>query len=259
MMIRALQVLVFVFLLASWEIAGRASTDVAFNVGYPSRIGGELWKLVWEDNMLFHFYITGAEALCGLILGTLVGSVFGLLLWYSKAVEKVLRPYTIAFGSMPVLALAPLMIIWFGIGFGMKVALAAFSTVFIGFNQAHRGAMNIESKYVDMLLGMGATRHQVFVHVIVPGSLDAVFSALRLSVGFALLGAFIGEFIAADQGLGHLILKASSLYNTPRALAAGLGIVLLAFLFDRAARYVEDRKYLLVQLFSVPRIIWRGF
>jgi NitT/TauT family transport system permease protein len=149
------------------------------------------------------------------------------------------------------------MIIWFGIGIEMKIALAALSTLFISFNQAHRGATSVSKEYVEVMTGMDAPRSKTFLKVIIPGSMDWMFSSMRLNVGFGLLGAFIGEFIASDQGLGYLILRASALYNVPRALAAAAGIALLALALDTIGRWVEAHRYVIVQSISVPRLIWR--
>ena len=97
---------------------------------------------------------------------------------------------------------------------------------------------------------------QIFFKVVIPGSLDWMFSSMRLNVGFGLLGAFIGEFIASDKGLGYLILRASALYNVPRALAAAVGIAVLALLLDWGARWIEKHRHVVVQLISVPRLLW---
>jgi NitT/TauT family transport system permease protein len=178
------------------------------------------------------------------------------LLWFSENVARAARPFVLALGTLPIFAFAPLMIVWFGIGFSMKVAMATFSTIFIAFNQAHRGASLVSKNFVDVMRGMGASRSQVFYKVIVPGSLDWVLSSMRLNVGFGLLGAFIGEFVASDRGLGYIILRAGSFYNIPRALAAAVGITVLAVLLDGAARQTEKRRYVLIQWLSVPRLVW---
>ena len=240
-----------------WEIIGRSSPGVFFLIGTPSAVFSEFKQLLFVENLSYHFWITGSEAVLGLVIGTLLGSAVGLSLWYSETAAIAARPFVIAFGTLPIFAFAPLMIVWFGIGFGMKVALAALSTVFVAFNQAHRGASLVSQEYVDVLRGMNASRHQIFSKVIIPGSLDWVLSSMRLNVGFGLLGAFIGEFISSNKGLGYLIMRASGLYNIPRALAAAIGIITLALILDYAARLVERNRHVLVQTLSVPKPIWR--
>jgi len=250
-----LQLLVCGLAALAWEVAGRTSTSVFFEIGTPSSVLFEFRRLL-SEGFLGHFATTGSEALTGLAIGTFLGASAGLGLWYSEKAAGVARPFIIALGTLPVFAFAPLMIVWFGIGWWMKVALAAFSTIFVAFNQAYRGATLVSTEYVEVLRGMDATRHQIFLKVIVPGSLDWVLSSMRLNVGFGLLGAFIGEFIAAERGLGYLILRASGLYNIPRAFAAAFGITCLALILDGCARYIERHRHTLVQILSVPHIIW---
>ncbi len=136
--------------------------------------------------------------------------------------------------------------------------MATFSTIFVAFNQANRGAMSVTEGFIDKLKGMDATKNQIFMKVIVPGSIDWVLSSMRLNVGFSLLGAFIGEFIAAEKGLGYIILRAGGLYNIPRAFAAAIGITILALILDWSARYIENHRYKLVQYLSVPRSLWNN-
>ncbi|KHE93640.1 MAG: ABC transporter permease [Candidatus Scalindua rubra] len=243
--------------LCIWEIIGRISQNIAFFFGTPTAILTELKKLIIEDGLHSHFFITGSEAVVGLIIGTIFGSLVGLLLWYSETATEIARPFIIAVGTLPIFAFAPLMIVWFGVGFKMKVAMAAFSTVFVAFNQANKGANLVSSEYVDTMKGMNATRYQIFSKVIVPGSIDWVLSSMRLNVGFGLLGAFIGEFISSDKGLGYLILRAGGLYNIPRAFAAAIGITILALILDALARYIERNRHLIIQWISVPRLLWK--
>ena len=250
------QIILALTVMIAWEGIGRVSSFWRFLIGTPSAIGQEFWDLAVNHALWEHFAITGSEAILGLLSGTVIGSCTGLLLWYSETAARVARPFILALGSLPIFAFAPLMIVWFGVGFGMKVALAAFSTVFVAFTQSYRGATLVAGEYVDTLRGMNASRAQMFRKVIVPGSIDWVLASMRLNVGFGLLGAFIGEFIASDRGLGHLILRAGGLYDVPRALAAGIGIIVLAIGLDTIARAIERRRHVVAQVFSVPRVLW---
>jgi len=243
---------------AIWEFAGRRSQDLYFALGTPSTVVYELLILLAEDQLHYHFFLTGAEALSGLILGTLTGTTLGLSLWFSKTAAEVSRPFFLGLGTFPVFAFAPLMIIWFGIGFIMKAALAFFATLFVAFSKSYEGATSVNDEHVHTMQAMRASKKEIFSKVIVPGSLDSVLSNMGLNVGLALLGAFIGEFIAAEQGLGYLILQAGNVYNVPRALAATLGIITLAIIFEYIGRLIKSKRFTLIQWISVPRGIWRS-
>lgn len=252
-----IQLFIGTSMLLAWEVAGRFSASFAFMLGTPSAILSEFIKMLFDEGLIWHFLVTGIEAVVGLTIGTLVGLSLGLSLWFSDWAAQVSRPFVIVLGSLPIIAFAPLMIIWFGIGIEMKIALAALSTLFIAFNQAHRGVNAVSDGYVDIMRGMNAPRRQIFFKVVIPGSMDWVFSSMRLNIGFGLLGAFIGEFIASDRGLGYLILRASALYNVPRALAAAAGIAVLALLLDGLGSWIEKHRYVIAQWISVPRLLWK--
>lgn len=199
--------------------------------------------------------MTGAEALGGLVIGTIVGTIAGLTVWLSGSVAAVTRPYVFALSSFPVFAIAPLMIVWFGIGIGMKIAFASLATVFVAFNQAYEGAHMVSKEYLELMKAFGASPWLQFRKVVVPASIDWVLAALRVNTGLSLLGAFIGEFVASNRGLGHVITEAAGLYNVPKALAGACGIVALAVLFNWLAGLVERRRGRLVQYLSVPRAV----
>lgn len=249
-------VLVLLSLLAGWEWNASVSTKVTFLIGSPSLIFHALIEMIGDGTFLQSIYYTGLEAGAGLVVGTMGGSLCGLLIYYYDEYLPFVAAIVLAIGSIPILAFAPLMIVWFGIGLSMKVALAAITTFFISFAQALRGASAVSDRHLEVLRAMQATRAQLFWKAIVPGSLSWVLGSMRLNAGFCLLGAFIGEFIASDRGLGYTILRASSLYDMPRALAASIGILILATIFDLFARVLERNKNSVAQLLSVPHLLW---
>lgn len=248
--------LVLIIMLSIWEIIACLSPRIQFAVASPTTVGPQVIELLRGAKILPHIIATGGASFLGLILGTLAGTLLGLLTWFSKTTAILLQPFVLALGALPILAVAPLMIIWFGIGLKMKVALACLSTVFVAFAQSSRGAESVSKTYIEVLRGMNANGRQIFFKAVIPGSLDWVFSAMRINAGLALLGAFIGEFIAANVGLGHLVLKSSSLYNVPRAIAASLFIVALALAFDCLAGLVEKHRNKIIKLICIPRIAW---
>ncbi|OAN61009.1 ABC transporter permease [Balneola sp. EhC07] len=251
----SMQVLLIVLVGVLWEILASQFNQFKFLLGSPSSVGQELVALIINENFFYHFFLTGSEALVGFLIGTSLGTTCGLLLWYSEFTSKVMKPFIIVMGSIPVFAFAPLLVVWFGIGFWMKVVLAFLSTFFIALTNAHKGATLVSNQFLDLLEIYGADKRSKFFKVVLPGSIEWVLNSLRLNIGFALLGAFIGEFISSENGLGRLILRATGLYNVPKALAAAIGIILLAFIFDFIAGKIESKRHSIIQLISVPKAL----
>ena len=242
-----------------WEMAAQRIPKVDFFFASPSSIAISLRGLVVEENLWRHVLVTAGEALTGLVLGTLLGTLVGLVLWYLGRFATIARLLITIIGSFPVFAIAPLMIIWFGVGFGMKAAMATIATLFVAISQAFRGANSVSGDYLELLKGMNAKREQVLLKLIVPGSLNAVLGGMRINVGLSLLGAFIGEFISSDEGLGYLILRASSLYNMPRAFAGAICIVAVALAFDGLASLLEKNREWILQRVGVPKPLWGSY
>ncbi|MDR0868831.1 MAG: ABC transporter permease [Planctomycetota bacterium] len=245
-------------LLGLWEVLAGQNAKADFSISRPSVVAKELMILFRDLSIFKDIGITGWEALAGLLLGTLIGSSCGLITWFSKFTSNLLKPFVVALGAMPVLAVAPLMIIWFGIGINMKIALACLSTVFVAYAQSAIGVDKVSQEYLDTLRGMNASRWQIFKIAIIPGTLDWIFGAMKTNTGLALLGAFIGEFISSNQGLGYLILRAAGLYNVPRALAVALLIIALALLFDWLATLVERKRNFLIERLCIPNEVWKS-
>jgi len=140
-----------------------------------------------------------------------------------------------------VFAIAPVMIVWFGIGIFSKIMMAALSTVIVALVQSFQGAMNVKETYLHQMKVLKATKRQTFWKVVVPSSLVWVFSSLKLNIGFALLGAFIGEFISAEAGLGFFILKSSGVYDMANVFAGLVCMAVLAMILSKLLGIIEDR------------------
>lgn len=206
-------------LLTGWEWATRTGRASAFLFGSPSGIGASLLAAARDGSLWTDAAITGAETLAGFALGNLIGTVLGLLLWYSRFVSRVVQPFLLGLGSIPIVALAPIAIIWFGTGFSSKVAMATLSVVVVSLTVAYKGAVGVDPDQVNLLRSLGAGRNQVFRHLVLPASLTDIFAGFKLTVGLALVGAIVGEFMSSSAGLGHAIFKAGSLYAIAKVLA----------------------------------------
>lgn len=222
------QVALLAVLLAAWEWAVAADKQAEFLFGSPSAIAGFLAQM-WSDGSLFRdSWVTGLETIEGFVLGNLLGTLFGLSLWYSRVVARVVEPFIIALGSIPIIALAPIVIIWFGTGLASKVAMATLSVVVVAIITSYKGAMSVDADQMNLFRTLGATKRQIFRRLVMPSALSDIFAGLKLTVGFALIGAIIGEFMSSSEGLGHAIFKAGSLYNIPKVFAALAVTIVLA-------------------------------
>jgi NitT/TauT family transport system permease protein len=233
------QIAVLAILLAAWEWATAADRQTAFLFGSPSAIGGFLVKMWQDGSLVSDTAVTGMETILGFVLGNIIGTLIGLSLWYSRFVSLVVQPFIIALGSIPIIALAPIVIIWFGTELASKVAMATLSVVVVALVTSYKGAMSVDPDQINLMRTLGAAKRHVFAKLVVPSSLGDIFAGLRMTVGFALVGAIIGEFMSSRDGLGHAIFKAGSLYIIPKVFAALVATIALALVLSAVVSRVE--------------------
>jgi NitT/TauT family transport system permease protein len=216
-------------LLAGWQIAARFSNVPLWLLPAPTDIAVAAWA--HRGSLLAHVAVTLYETIVGFLLGVLVGVPLAALLVTSDFIWKALYPILTAVQSIPKTAIAPLLLVWFGTGEIPKVIVAFLIAFFPIVVNTATGMVLVEEELLHMVSSLSASRMQIFWHIRLPNALPYTFSACKVAVTLAVVGAVIGEFVGADAGLGYLILIASSQLKTDLAfvaifLLAALGMVL---------------------------------
>jgi NitT/TauT family transport system permease protein len=235
----ALQILAVVSFFLLWEAAVRLEWLSAFLVGQPSGVLRNLIVSIANGSLFTDAGYTIFEAILGFAFGTVIGSVIGLTLWYSVFVARLVEPFVAAINSVPKIALAPIIILWFGTGLLSKVALAISLTSIVALITAYQAAKDADKDLQALLFSMGASKQQIFKRVIAPSTLPAIIATFRINIGFALVGAVVGEFISSQHGLGHVIYVASSLYDLNTVWAGLFTLMLVGFLFYHLVEVTE--------------------
>ena len=228
-------------ILSFWQVMILSKPEYEFFSGSPAGIVREMLGLVRAGTLQRDIGVTALEAILGFVIGSAIGTTCGLALWYSKRVYDMARPYVISLGSIPVFALGPILIFWFGTGIVSKIVLGFLSTFSIAVVQAYVGASETDQNLQKLLFVFGASRIQIFRKVIVPSATIWVLAGIRINIGMALLGAFIGEFISSNKGLGNLIILAEGLYNVNQIWVGIFGIVMIALVLSAATGPIERR------------------
>jgi NitT/TauT family transport system permease protein len=228
-----------VVLILIWHFCTVGNEQTQFIFSSPSQVWSAFIRVTQSGELLRNAGVTIFEALCGFVIGTTCGSVIGLSLWYSRLVARIAKPYITALATIPIFALAPVIISWFGIGIVSKIALAAISTIVVAIVQSYQGAMSVEDKHVRLMQVVGAGRFQVFRLLVIPSSVIWVMNAMKLNIGLALLGAFIGEFISAEEGLGYMIVKASGVYDMATVIVGVVALIIIALALTALVEALE--------------------
>jgi NitT/TauT family transport system permease protein len=231
---------ILVGIVAAWEISATTGGIDAFFWSQPSAIWRTLKIFFTEGDAWTDISFTFRSTIFGFLIGTTAGSLFGLSFWWSRNYAAVVQPYIICFESIPKLALAPLIILVFGLGLTSKVAIATALTFVISTLTAYSGVKALDQDSEKLFYSLGATRWQVFRKLVVPFCLPWIISVLRVNIGLALTGAIVGEFIASQHGLGRQILYAGQTYDIALVWVAVLVLSTLAVIMYASVSWLES-------------------
>jgi NitT/TauT family transport system permease protein len=236
----ALQIGFGLLLLAVWQIVSGWLIDPFF-ISSPSAVISKLWSWFRDQSIFIHVWATVYATLLGFAIGAVLGVVGGVLLGVSPFFSRLFSPYIWAFNALPKVALAPLLILWFGLGIQSKVALAAVLVVFLVFVNTFSGVREVDRDLIDGVRLMKATRRQLLTKVILPSASSWIFVGLKTALPYALIGVIIGEMIASNKGLGYLVQRAGSEFDTAGAFAALAVIALIAVILNEFVQTIQTR------------------
>jgi len=214
--------------LGAWELASGRIVDQFF-LSKPSLIAASVWEMLVKEQLLYHLQFTITEALVGYLIGAVAGLIFGFALGRSDLVYRIVEPFVVAFYGIPRIALAPLFILWFGIGITSKIAVAAVMVFFIVFINTIAGIRSAPVQLLAVARVMGASEWDLVRKVVFPAATPFIIAALQITIPQAMIGAIVGEFISSNRGVGHLISRAAGWLDTP-GLFAGIFVLLLVVL-----------------------------
>jgi NitT/TauT family transport system permease protein len=224
-----------------WEALARASGLPAFILPPPSLIAARFVTLGSQGTLLRHTLVTLTEVLLGLFLGVVIAFSLGYALAKSASLDRLLSPYIVASQSIPVVAIAPLLVIWFGAGTLSKVLISALIVFFPVLVNTVVGVRSVPPDLRDLMRSLRASRWRTFTKLEVPAALPVLFGGLKIGATLAVIGAVVGEFVGADQGLGFLINLQRGLYDTAGVFVAVMLLVGMALTMYGAVTILERR------------------
>jgi NitT/TauT family transport system permease protein len=219
------QVALGVTVLTFWQTLVTLKVLDAFFVSRPSDIAQRIAHWILTGSLWGHLVVTLEESLLGLLVGAAMGISLGFSLGRSPMLASILDPYIKMLNAVPRVVLAPLFLLWFGLGIWSKVALAVTLVFFVMFFNTYQGVLDVDRVLVDSVRMLGATERQLVRHVLIPSALTWIFSSLQTSLGFAMVGAVVGEYLGSTRGLGYVISQAEGTFDTTGVFA---GMTVLA-------------------------------
>jgi len=240
-LVLATQAAIVIVFILSWQfLSDRKIVDPTF-FSSPTMVWDFLVQFIGSGEMWRHLNVTIREVLAAFVVGSIAGVAIGLFLDAFRFLERVLNPFLTFMNAMPRVALAPIFIIWFGIGEMSKVVLAVSLVLFIMIISAQSGAKGVDDEYRVALRAMGASRWYVFRYLVLPASVPSIFGGLRLAVVYALVGVVFGEMLAAQEGLGQRLQYFASTFQMAGVLGTIAVLALLALLINALVVLAERR------------------
>jgi len=239
--IKTTQILVFAIFIVLWEAAARYNLIDTFLTSSPGAIFGLIVKYLENGNLFNHLYVSTAETIAGFLTGTIVGFLVAILLWWFEKLARISDPYIVILNSLPKTALAPIIILWAGMGFSGIVVTAASISVVVTIMTLYTGFTSVEKDKITLLKTLGATKYQILKKVIIPANIPSIMSVIKVNIGLSWIGVIVGEFLVSKAGIGYLILYGSQTFKLDLVMMGVFILGVIAAIMYFFAAWLEKK------------------
>lgn len=229
-----------------WELAAGAEIIDPFIFSSPSRMAMTLASLFSSGELFLHVGTSVLETIAGFILGTLIGTVIAVALWWSPFCSKVAEPYLVVLNSLPKTALGPIFIVWMGAGPGAIIAMTLAISLIVTILDMLNGFLETDKEKIRLMRTLGAGKLQILFKLVLPSNFATMINALKVNVGLSWVGVIMGEFLVSKAGLGYLIVYGSQVFKMDLVMTTVLILALSAALMYRCILWLEKalKKYM---------------
>lgn len=235
------RILILVIFIASWQIAANLKWIDPFLTSSPTRVIESFVSLYEGGGLIKHIAVTCYETILGFSLGTILGSLIAVILWWSPFVSKILDPYLVVLNALPKVALAPIIIFWIGNGIPAIIVIALLISVITTIISVLTGFNEIDKEKIMLMNTFRATKIQILRYLIFPYSIPILISALKINVGLSWVGVIMGEFLVAKNGLGFLIVYGGQVAQLDMVMMSIVILSAIAFIMYEVVAIVENK------------------
>ncbi len=196
-----------------WELGVRYGSVDAFIFSSPGRMGATAWNMAQSGELWRHLGVSIAETVAGFLLGTALGTLIAVVLWWSEFARAVWEPILIVLNALPKTALGPIFIVWMGAGMGSIIAMTLAISLIVTVLSVLEGFLSTDAEQLQLMATLGASRFQTLTRLVIPANLSTLMNALKVNVGLSWVGAIMGEFLVSRAGLGYLIVYGSQVFR----------------------------------------------
>jgi len=237
--IHTVQILLLAVLFGLWELSARLGWSDAFLVSCPSRIAATFGNLCRSGDLWLHIGTSCYETVVGFTLGTLLGTLVAVGMWWSDFVSRVLDPYLVVLNALPKTALGPIFIVWMGAGTGSIIVMTLAISLIVTILNMYMGFTSTDRNKIQLMRTLGATRSQILWMLVFPSNYPTLFNTLKVNVGLSWVGVIMGEFLVSKAGLGYLIVYGSQVFNMDLVMTSVLILAVAAVVMYQFVLWLE--------------------
>lgn len=238
-LVRLVQIFLLVGTLVLWEYLSNEGIINSFIYSSPKKMIKTIISLYHENNLFKHIWVTVYETVISFSLATVLGTIFAIILWYSKFLYKVFDPYLTVLNSLPKVALGPIIIIIFGANIKSIIIMALLISLIITILNVYSGFASTDKNKIKLLMSFGATKWQMLKYLIIPTNYHTIVNSLKINVGMSLVGVIMGEFLVSKEGIGYLINYGSEVFNLDLVFAGIFILLVVTYLMYLVVVYIE--------------------
>ncbi len=220
------QLLLLTFIISLWEILAHIGVINTFLFSKPSDIYKLFIKYLQNGELFKHVSISVYETILGLVIGTLLGILVAISLWWSDILSKILDPFLVVLNALPKTALAPILIVWAGAGVRGIVVIAITISVVVTILSSYNYFTSVDEDKIKMLKSFGASKYQILTKLIIPANIGNLINLTKINIGMAWVGVIVGEFLVSRYGIGYLIVYGGQVFKLDLVM---MGVFVLAF------------------------------
>ena len=240
-LIRLYQLLIFISFLVVWEYTAKQGIINDFIFCYPSKLSATMISMLKDGSLLYHIGITLYETLVSFAIVIIGSLIIATLFWWNETLSKVLEPYLVILNALPKSALAPVLIVWLGSNKTTIIVCACSVAIFGSILNIYTGFINVDIDKLKLVKTLKGNRFQCLRLVVFPSNVPNIISIMKVNIGLCLVGVVIGEFLAAREGLGYLIIYGSQTFKMSNVLLSILILCVIAMLLYMILQYIEKK------------------
>ncbi|MBQ6494449.1 MAG: ABC transporter permease [Bacilli bacterium] len=233
------QILLITSLLIIWQYLADKKLINTFITSSPKKVINTIIKLYKTNNLFNHIWITTYETLISFSLGTIIGLLIAIILWYNKFIAKVIDPYLTVLNSLPKVSLGPILIIWIGPNIKSIITMSILVSVIITIINIYNGFNNTDKNKINLLKSFNATKYQILTNLIIPSNYKIIVNSLKINISMSLIGVIMGELLVSKKGIGYLIMYGSQVFNLDLVISGIIILMLVSYIMYIIINYIE--------------------